>query len=108
MDDYAMGLFLAARRKILSLEPGEPACLCIALSDVLFDDGGDYISNKEMPKLFPAFAATYDGNHFWQGNLVEEDEEEDYRSDTGISACWWYPAEAAIPRIAMIDFLVGK
>ena len=104
MDDYAMGLFLAARRKILSLEPDESACLCIALSDVLYEDGGDHIKYEEMPKLFPAFGAAYDGNHFWQGNLIDEDG----ISLLGISACWWYLIEDKNPRIAMIDFLVGK
>ena len=104
MDDYAMGLFLAARRKILLTEPDEPVCLCIALSDVIFEDGGKCISNKEMPKLFPSFAAAYDGNHFWRGELIDEDCE----IKTGISACWWYPSEDPIPRIAMIDFLVGR
>ena len=106
MDDYAMGLFLAARRKILLAKPDEPVCLCIVLSDVLYEDGGDYISNREMPKLFPAFGAAYDGNHFRRGNLI--DEEEDYTFNPRISACWWYPMEDKIPRIAMIDFLVGK
>lgn len=106
MDDYAMGLFLAARRKILSAGPYTPVCLCIVLSDVLYEDGGDYISNREMPKLFPAFGAAYDGNRFWNGKLI--DEEEDCEFDTGISACWWYPLEDKIPRIAMIDFLVGR
>lgn len=100
MDDYAMGVFLAARRKILLAEPDEPACLCIALSDVIFEDGGEDISNKEMPKLFPAFFAAYDGNHFWGGNLVE--------GDYKFTDCWWYPLTDPAPRIAMIDFLVGK
>ena len=104
MDDYAMGLFLAARRKILSVGSDVPVCLCIALSDVLYEDGGDYISNKEMPKLFPSFAAAYDRKHFRLGNLIEEDNE----IVTGISACWWCPAEDKNPRIAMIDFLVGR
>ena len=104
MDDYAMGLFLAARRKILSVRSDVPVCLCIVLSDVLYEDGGECISNKEMSKLFPSFAAAYDGNHFWVGNLVEEYD----KIVTGITACWWYPAEDKNPRIAMIDFLVGR
>ena len=104
MDDYAMGIFLAARRKIQERPKDEPACLCIALSDVLFEDGGDHIKYEEMPKLFPAFGAAYDGNHFWQGKLIDES----YEMDTGISACWWYPLEDTSPRIAMIDFLVGR
>ena len=104
MDDYAMGLFLAARRKILLAKPDKPACLCMALTDVLRDDGGDRIKYEEIPEIFPAFAATYDGNHFWGGNLIEGDCE----VDRGISACWWYPIEDKNPRIAMIDFLVGK
>lgn len=104
MDDYAMGIFLAARRRILSIEPDEPACLCMALTAVLRDDGGDPTKYEEIPEIFPAFAATYDGNHFWGGNLIEED----YEVETGISACWWYPSGDKIPRIAMIDFLVGK
>jgi len=104
MDDYAMGLFLAARRKILSVGSDTPACLCIALSDVLYEDGGDYMGNKEMLKLFPSFAAAYDRKHFRLGNLIDVDSE----VETGISACWWYPIEDKNPRIAMIDFLVGK
>lgn len=104
MDDYAMGLFLEARRKILSVGSDVPVCLCITLSDVLYEDGGDYINNKEMPKLFPSFAAAYDGNHFWQGKLIDENCE----VNRGISTCWWYPIEDKNPRIAMIDFLVGK
>jgi hypothetical protein len=58
MDDYAMGLFLAARRKILSLEPDEPACLCIALSDVLYEDGGDYISNMRNAEAISCFRSS--------------------------------------------------
>lgn len=104
MDDYAMGIFLAARQKILSVRSDVPVCLCIVLSDVLYEDGGDHISNKEMSKLFPSFGAAYDGNHFWGGNLVEKD----CRFGTGIHACWWYPSEDKNPRIAMIDFLVGR
>ena len=104
MDDYAMGLFLAARRKIRSLDPREPTCLCIALSDVLFEDGGEHISHKEMISIFPSFGAAYDGKHFWRGKLVEDD----YKYKTGISECWWYPSKDPSPRIAMIDFLVGK
>ena len=104
MDDYAMGLFLEARRKILSVRSDVPVCLCIVLSDVLYEDGGDHISNKEMPKLFPAFAAAYDGNHFRNGNLIEED----FEFGTKIFSCWWYPSEDKNPRIAMIDFLVGR
>ena len=105
MDDYAMGLFLAARQKIQELQKNEPACLCLALSDVIRDEGGYRTgSTKELLELFPAFAAAYDGNRFWKGRLMERDCE----SNTGISGCWWYPSRDPIPRIAMIDFLVGK
>ncbi|MBK8113369.1 MAG: hypothetical protein IPK44_01975 [Candidatus Accumulibacter sp.] len=104
MDDYAMGLFLAARRKILSAGSDTPACLCIALCDVICDEGGYRLGNKEIQKLFLAFAEAYDGNRFWSGKLMERD----YEFDTGITACWWYPIEDKIPRIAMIDFLVGR
>lgn len=104
MDDYAMGLFLAARRKILSVGSDVPVYLCMALSDVLYEDGGDYIRNKEILELFPSFAAAYDRKHFRLGNLIDVDSE----SDAGISGCWWYPAVDKNPRIAMIDFLVGK
>jgi hypothetical protein len=68
MDDYAMGLFLAARRKILSAEPDEPVCLCIVLSDVLSRGWWRLHKHREMPNSFPAFGAAYDGNHFWLGN----------------------------------------
>ena len=104
MDDYAMGIFLATRRKILSIEPDGVACLCVALTNVLFDDGGNAMSNKEMPEIFPAFGAAYDGKHFRLGNLVEGEN----GSSTEITACWWYPSEDKNPRIAMIDFLVGR
>jgi hypothetical protein len=104
MDDYAMGLFLAARRKILSVGSDELACLCIALCYAIRDDGGDHIKYEEILELFPAFRAAYDGNHFWQGKLIDENCE----VDRGISACWWYPIEDKNPRIAMIDFLVGR
>jgi hypothetical protein len=105
MDDYAMGLFLAARRKILSVGSDVPVCLCLALSDVIRDEGGYRIgSTRELLELFPAFGAAYDGKHFRRGNLIDVDSE----SNTGISACWWYPIEDKNPRIAMIDFLVGK
>lgn len=104
MDDYAMGLSLTAKRKIQELPKDKPAYLCLALSDVIRDEGGYRLSNKEMLELFPAFAAAYDGNRFWGGNLVEKD----CRFGTGIHACWWYPSEDKNPRIAMIDFLVGR
>lgn len=104
MDDYAMGLFLAARRKILLIEPDEPAYLCLALSDVIRDEGGYRPNNKEMLKLFPAFTAAYDGKRFWNGKLMGGE----HKPNAGINACWWYPSEDKNPRIAMIDFLVGK
>ena len=104
MDDYAMGLFLAAKRKIQELPKDKPAYLCLALSDVIRDESGYRLSNKEMLELFPAFAAAYDGNRFWNGKLMKGKHE----SDAGIHACWWYPSEDKNPRIAMIDFLVGR
>ena len=104
MDDYAMGVFLAARRKIQELPKDKPVYLCLALSDVIRDDGGNRIRYEEILELFPAFRAAYDGNRFWQGKLMTGN----YESDAGISGCWWYPAEDKNPRIAMIDFLIGK
>lgn len=103
MDDYAMGLFLAAKRKIQELPENKMACLCLALSKVIRDEGGNPMTSQQLLELFPAFAAAYDGNRFWKGKLIEYDYE-----STGIYACWWYPSRDPIPRIAMIDFLVGK
>mgnify|MGYP000880049135 FL=1 len=101
MDDYAMGLFLAAKRDIESKSSYSAKYLCYALRDVLQTEGMAHRSVDPL-EIFPQFAATYDGKHFNRGEVVIDNLPHSIRNT------WWYPAEDSVPRIAMIDFLVGK
>ena len=101
MDDYAMGLFLAAKRNIESKSSYSAKYLCNALRNVLQTEGMAH-RRVDPLEIFPQFAATYDGKHFYKGTLIDDE------LPRTIHAVWWYPAEDPVPRIAMIDFLVGK
>ena len=101
MDDYAMGLFLAAKRDLESMPNFSAKYLCLALKRALETEGMEYKTSDAL-EIFPQFAATYDGKHFNRGTVVNDGL---FRS---IHYAWWYPSEDLVPRIAMIDFLVGK
>lgn len=101
MDDYAMGLFLAAKRAMENKSAGQPKYLCHALRDTLETEGIEF-KMLEPLEIFLQFAATYDGKHFWNGMLIKDD------LPRTIENVWWYPSDDPGPRIAMIDFLVGK
>ena len=101
MDDYAMGLFLAAKRDIESTSSHWSKYLCLALKRILEDEGMEYAKTDPL-EIFPQFAATYDGKHFYKGMIIN-----DY-FQRSIHDAWWHPSEDPVPRIAMIDFLVGK
>ena len=102
MDDYAMGLFLAAKRDLESKPNFSAKYLCHALQDALKNEGMDVQRIANVLEIFPQFAATYDGKHFYRGTLF------DYGFYRTIKNVWWQPSEDLVPRIAMIDFLVGK
>ena len=101
MDDYAMGLFLAAKRDIESMPNFSAKYLCHALQDALIDEGME-LKNANLLEIFPQFAAIYDGKHFYEGTLLDDE------LPRTIHDVWWHPSEDPVPRIAMIDFLVGK
>ena len=101
MDDYAMGLFLAAKRDLESKPNFSAKYLCLALKRALETEGMEYI-RADVLEIFPQFAATYDGKHFNRGTLLDDG------FHKAIGNVWWHPAEDPVPRIAMIDFLVGK
>jgi len=101
MDDYAMGLFLAAKRALESKSNFSAKYLCLALKRVLETEGMEY-KRADILEIFPQFAATYDGKHFYRGTLLDDE------WPRTIENVWWYPSEDLVPRIAMIDFLVGK
>ena len=102
MDDYAMGLFLAAKRDIESRFNYAAKYLCHALQDALKNEGMDVQRIVNVLEIFPQFAATYDEKHFYRGTLLDDGFTRTIRN------VWWYPSEDLVPRIAMIDFLVGK
>ena len=102
MDDYAMGLFLAAKRDLESKPNFSANYLCHALQDALKNEGMDVQRIANVLEIFPQFAATYDGKHFYRGTLLDDG------FHKAIGNVWWYPSEDLAPRIAMIDFLVGK
>ena len=101
MDDYAMGLFLAAKRDIENRSGHYPKYLCHALQDALKNEGME-LKNANLLEIFPQFAAIYDGKHFYEGTLLDDG------FPRTIENVWWHPSEDPVPRIAMIDFLVGK
>jgi len=101
MDDYAMGLFLAAKRDLESKPNFLAKYLCLALKRALETEGMEY-RRADILEIFPQFAAAYDGKHFNRGTLLG------YGFPRTIKDVWWHPAEDLVPRIAMIDFLVGK
>lgn len=101
MDDYAMGLFLAAKRDIESKPNFSAKYLCLALKRILVTEGMEY-KRADVLEIFPQFAAAYDGKHFYRGTLLG------YEFPGTIQNTWWYPSADPVPRIAMIDFLVGK
>jgi len=101
MDDYAMSLFLAAKRDIESRSNYAAKYLCLALKRVLETEGMEY-KRADVLEIFPQFAATYDGEHFNRGTLLDDG------LSRSIHDAWWHPSEDPVPRIAMIDFLVGK
>ena len=101
MDDYAMGLFLAAKRDLESMPNFSAKYLCLALKRALETEGMEY-KTSDIWEIFPQFAAAYDGKHFNRGTLLDDG------FPRTIENVWWYPAEDPVPRIAMIDFLVGK
>ena len=101
MDDYAMGIFLAAKRNIESKPDYASKYLCIALKIALENEGMEY-KRADALEIFPQFAATYDEKHFNRGEVIIDN------LPRSIHDTWWYPAEDPVPRIAMIDFLVGR
>jgi len=102
MDDYAMGLFLAAKRDLESKPNFSAKYLCPALQDELQNEGMDVQRIANVLEIFPQFAAAYDGKHFNRGTLLDDG------FPRTIENVWWHPSEDPVPRIAMIDFLVGK
>ena len=103
MDDYAMGIFLAAKRYIESKPDCASKYLCIALKIALEAEGMEYKRTTAIIlEIFPQFAATYDEKHFNRGEVIIDN------LPRSIHDTWWYPAEDSVPRIAMIDFLVGR
>ena len=101
MDDYAMGLFLAAKRDLESKPNFSAKYLCLALKRALETEGMEY-RRADILEIFPQFAAAYDGKYFNRGTLLG------YGLSRSIHDAWWHPPEDSVPRIAMIDFLVGK
>ena len=101
MDDYAMGLFLAAKREIESRPDTAGKYLCHALRRALENEGMTFMK-ADVLKIFPEFAAAYDRKHFYHGTIIDDE------FPRTIESAWWYPSEDPVPRIAMIDFLVGK
>ena len=101
MDDYAMGLFLAAKRNIESKPDYASKYLCMALKRALETEGMEYKPSDAL-EIFPQFAATYDEKHFDRGEVIIDN------LPLSIHDVWWYPPEDPVPRIAMIDFLVGR
>lgn len=101
MDDYAMGLFLAAKRDIESRPNSSAKYLCLALKHALETEGMEY-KTSDIWEIFPQFAAAYDGKHFNRGTLLDDGFP---RTSENV---WWHPPADPVPRIAMIDFLVGK
>ena len=101
MDDYAMGLFLAAKRDLESKPNFLAKYLCLALKHALVTEGMEY-RRADVLEIFPQFAATYDGKHFNRGAVSNDG------LSRSIHDAWWHPSEDPAPRIAMIDFLVGK
>ena len=101
MDDYAMGLFLAAKRDIESRPNFSAKYLCLALKHALETEGMEY-KTSDVWEIFPQFASAYDGKHFNRGTLLDDGFP---RTSENV---WWHPPADPVPRIAMIDFLVGK
>ena len=100
MDDYAMGIFLAAKRNIEKAPSYESKYLCLALKFALENEGMECKKGNVL-EIFPQFAAIYDGKHFYEGTLIDDEPKT-------IHDVWWHPSEDPVPRIAMIDFLVGR
>ena len=101
MDDYAMGLFLAAKRDLESKPNFLAKYLCLTLKRILVTEGMEY-RRADILEIFPQFAAAYDGKHLNRGTLLDDG------LSRSIHDAWWQPSEDLVPRIAMIDFLVGK
>ena len=101
MDDYAMGLFLAAKRDLESRPNFSARNLCLALEHALETEGMEY-ERADILEIFPQFAAAYDGKHFNRGTFIDDG------FPRTIEHVWWHPPTDPVPRIAMIDFLVGK
>ena len=101
MDDYAMGLFLAAKRDLESRSNFLAKYLCLTLKRILVTEGMEY-RRADILEIFPQFAAAYDGKHFNRGTLLDDG------FPRTIKDVWWYPPADPVPRIAMIDFLVGR
>ena len=74
--------------------------LCLALKRALETEGMEY-KKADILEIFPQFAAAYDGKHFYRDWLGQG-------FPRTIKNVWWQPPEDSVPRIAMIDFLVGK
>jgi hypothetical protein len=64
MDDYKRTLYMRAQRLI---KDGEQSFVCLALREVLLEDGHHYFGQEtedSVLKLFAEFGALYDGTHW--------------------------------------------